>query len=146
DSLIGDPGRLRQIIVNLVGNAIKFTEHGEVVTSIDTEFQDNDEVFLHFAITDTGIGIPSEKQKIIFDPFAQADGSTTRKYGGSGLGLAITSLLVEALGGRIWVESEAGNGSAFHFTVRLSLQQNPAKPAAVAPVELQGLRVLIVDD
>ena len=146
DSLIGDPGRLRQIIVNLVGNAIKFTEHGEVVMNIDTEFQDNDEVFLHFAVTDTGIGIPSEKQKVIFDAFAQADGSTTRKYGGSGLGLAITSLLVEALGGRIWVESEVGHGSAFHFTVRLGVQQNPARPAAVAPVEMQGLRVLVVDD
>jgi signal transduction histidine kinase/CheY-like chemotaxis protein/HPt (histidine-containing phosphotransfer) domain-containing protein len=146
DSLIGDPGRLRQIIVNLVGNAIKFTEHGEVVMNIDTEFQNNDEVFLHFAVTDTGIGIPSEKQKVIFDAFAQADGSTTRKYGGSGLGLAITSLLVEAMGGRIWIESEVGNGSTFHFTVPLSLQQNPAKPAAVAPGEMQGLRVLVVDD
>ncbi|HTF38821.1 MAG TPA: response regulator, partial [Blastocatellia bacterium] len=146
DSLIGDPGRLRQIIVNLVGNAIKFTEHGEVVMNIDTEFQDNDEVFLHFAVTDTGIGIPSEKQKVIFDAFAQADGSTTRKYGGSGLGLAITSQLVEALGGRIWIESDVGSGSTFHFTVRLSLQQNSAKRADVAPIEMQGLRVLVVDD
>jgi PAS domain S-box-containing protein len=146
DALIGDPGRLRQIIVNLVGNAIKFTERGEVVMNIDTEFQDNDEVFLHFAVTDTGIGIPSEKQKVIFDAFAQADGSTTRKYGGSGLGLAITSQLVEALGGRIGVESEVGSGSTFHFTVRLSLQQNPAKPADVVPVGMEGLRVLVVDD
>lgn len=146
ESLIGDPGRLRQIVVNLVGNAIKFTAHGEVVLRVNTEFQSDDEVFLHFAVIDTGIGIPHDKQKLIFDAFSQADGSTTRHYGGTGLGLAITTQLVEMMGGRIRVESEPGFGSTFHFTVRMVLQTNPTAPLATIPIELRGLRVLIVDD
>ena len=146
DSVIGDPGRLRQMIINLVGNAIKFTERGEVVLSVNTEFQNGNEIFLHFAVTDTGIGIPVDKQTTIFDAFAQADGSTSRKYGGTGLGLTITSQLVEIMGGRIWVESEASKGSTFHFTVQLGLQKDSDKPALITPEEMRGLRVLVVDD
>ncbi len=146
DAVIGDPGRLRQIILNLIGNAIKFTEHGEVVLDINTESQNEHEVVLRLAVTDTGIGIPAEKQKVIFDAFAQADGSTTRKYGGTGLGLAIASQLVERMGGRIWVESEGGSGSAFHFTLSLGLQQGPARSVSIGPIELEGLRVLVADD
>jgi signal transduction histidine kinase/CheY-like chemotaxis protein len=146
DAVIGDPGRLRQIILNLIGNAIKFTEQGEVVLSIKTESQSDDKAVFHLEVTDTGIGIPLQKQKVIFDSFAQADGSTTRKYGGTGLGLAIASQLVERMGGRIWVESEGGSGSAFHFTLSLGLQQCPARSAGIESIELEGLRVLVADD
>jgi PAS domain S-box-containing protein len=146
DLLIGDPGRLRQMIINLVGNAIKFTESGEVVLEVDTEFQNGDEIFLHFAITDTGIGIEPEKQAAIFGAFAQADGSTSRKYGGTGLGLAITSQLVEMMGGRIWVASEVGKGSTFHFTVKMGVQKNSNDGSRITSDELRGLRVLVVDD
>jgi two-component system, sensor histidine kinase and response regulator len=145
DALIGDPDRLRQIVINLVGNAIKFTEHGEVVVHVDAEFETSDEVILHFVITDTGIGIPREKQNRIFNAFEQADGSMTRRYGGTGLGLSISSKLVELMGGNIWVESEPGYGSAFHFTATLRL----ASSATLSPVEpeaLRNLKVLIVDD
>jgi two-component system sensor histidine kinase/response regulator len=146
DSLIGDPGRLRQMIINLVGNAIKFTERGEVVLEVDTEFENGDEIFLHFAVTDTGIGIDLQKQGAIFDAFAQADGSTSRKYGGTGLGLAITSQLVEIMGGRIWMESEVAKGSTFHFTVKMTVQKGSNSAAQVSPEEMRGLRVLVVDD
>ena len=146
DSLIGDPGRLRQMIINLVGNAIKFTEFGEVVLEVDTEFQNGDEIFLHFAVTDTGIGIEIEKQDAIFGAFAQADGSTSRKYGGTGLGLAITSQLVEIMGGRIWVDSEVGKGSTFHFTVKMAVQKDSSNAPRITPDEMRGLRVLVVDD
>lgn len=118
--LIGDPGRLRQVLVNLVGNAIKFTEEGSVMVQADLESVDGNSVVLHFDVTDTGIGIPPEKQRMIFEAFTQADGSTTRKYGGTGLGLAICVGLVERMNGRIWVEDGPGNrGSRFHFTARL---------------------------
>jgi PAS domain S-box-containing protein len=147
DAVIGDPGRLRQIIVNLVGNAIKFTEQGEVVLHVETESRTEEEIRLHFTVADTGIGIPAEKQTAIFEAFNQADGSMTRKYGGTGLGLTISSRLVQLMGGRIWVDSEPGNGSHFHFTVRFALQK--ASPRIIVPrdpVTLRDMRVLVVDD
>jgi len=145
DELVGDPTRLRQILLNLVGNAIKFTEQGEVILRVELESQSDEEARLHFAVTDTGIGIPADKQQTIFEAFAQVDGSTTRKYGGTGLGLAISSQLVEAIGGRIWVESAPGKGSTFHFTACLGLRKGaPAVPCAA--VDLRGMPVLVVDD
>jgi signal transduction histidine kinase len=121
DLLIGDAGRIRQILLNLVGNAIKFTTHGEVVLTVATEKETDSEVELHFSVADTGIGIPSDKQHIIFEPFSQADGSTTRRFGGTGLGLSICKELVELMHGKIWVESEEQKGSVFHFTARFNL-------------------------
>ncbi len=123
--LVGDPVRLRQVLINLVGNGIKFTEQGEVAVQVELAAQTDQETRLHFAVRDTGNGIPADKQGLIFDPFVQADGSTTRKYGGTGLGLAITTKLVEMMGGRIWVESEVGRGSIFHFTVCLTRPEGP---------------------
>jgi signal transduction histidine kinase len=118
----GDPGRLRQVLVNLVGNAIKFTDHGKVVVSVSRERQIGDDALLHFTVLDTGVGIPAEKHRDIFEAFTQADRSTTRKFGGTGLGLTISARLVKMMGGRIWVENgEAGCGSLFHFTVRFGL-------------------------
>jgi PAS domain S-box-containing protein len=147
DHLAGDPGRLRQILVNLVGNAIKFTEEGEVVVRVEAEEQTPENVLLHLAVRDTGIGIAPEKQRLIFAPFVQADGSTTRKYGGTGLGLAISVRLVEMMGGKIWVESEVGAGSTFHFTARFGRQVPVDAPTAPArPADLQDLPVLVVDD
>ena len=142
--VIGDSARFRQVIVNLVGNAIKFTDEGEVVVYVDKDSQTDDEVYLHVAVRDTGIGIPWDKQRKIFDSFVQADGSTTRRYGGSGLGLAISSKLVELMGGKIWVESEVGVGSTFHFTIRFGLQKKPKTRAKDA--DFHGVRVLVVDD
>jgi PAS domain S-box-containing protein len=147
DSLRGDPGRLRQILLNLVGNAIKFTERGEVAVRLDVERLDEDEVRVHFEIADTGIGIPASKKDLIFDAFAQADGSTTRKYGGTGLGLAIVSQLVGMMDGRVWVESEPERGSRFHCTLALSVERNGQPPLGVeGPENLASLRVLVVDD
>jgi signal transduction histidine kinase/DNA-binding response OmpR family regulator len=146
-TLVGDPVRLRQVLVNLVGNAIKFTERGEVVVRVQTESQAPDEVELQFSVSDTGIGIPEEKQRIIFDAFAQADSSMTRRFGGTGLGLAISSQLVELMGGRIWIESDLGRGSTFHFTARFAVGVGAAAPVQPAqPVQLRDLRVLVVDD
>ena len=147
DAMIGDPGRLRQIINNLVGNAIKFTERGEVVLRVKVESREPDFVRLEFEVTDTGIGITPEQQRAIFEPFKQADGSMTRKYGGTGLGLTISSRLVELMGGKIWVESELGQGSRFHFTVCFKAQRSASKLAAQRdPSSLLGMPVLIVDD
>ncbi|MHB8654060.1 MAG: response regulator [Terriglobia bacterium] len=145
--LTGDPARLRQIIVNLVGNAIKFTEHGEVVLRVETQTQSATDVFLHFSVADTGIGIPAEKQKMIFEAFRQVDASTTRKYGGTGLGLTISVELVKMMGGQIWVESETNKGSTFHFTARFGLAEEPAgKSPKSNPLHLRDLPVLVVDD
>ncbi len=125
--ILGDPGRLRQILINLLGNAIKFTENGEVVVSVEIESQAEDEVSIHFAVSDTGIGIPEDKKEHIFDNFTQADSTTTREYGGTGLGLSISSRLVEIMKGKIWVESEVGKGSIFHFTARFGIFHESVK-------------------
>jgi two-component system, sensor histidine kinase and response regulator len=147
DALIGDPGRLRQIIVNLVGNSIKFTEHGEVVVHVATESKTADDVQLHFTVADTGIGIAADKLTSIFEAFNQADGSMTRKYGGTGLGLTISSRLVGLMGGRIWVDSEPGKGSRFHFIVRFGVQKAPARTIVPRDAStLRDMRVLVVDD
>ncbi|MFN0086232.1 MAG: response regulator [Blastocatellia bacterium] len=147
EAVLGDPARLRQILVNLIGNAIKFTSQGEVVVDVGVEGREGERVCLHFVVRDTGIGIPAEMQKRIFEAFTQADGSTTRVYGGTGLGLTISSQLVALMGGNIWVESLVGHGSAFHFTAWLTAQPEPAKKLAhPKQADLAGLRALIVDD
>ena len=147
DALVGDPARLRQIVVNLVGNAIKFTERGEVVVAVETEQQSDDLVRLHFTVSDTGIGIPADKRQVIFEAFSQADTSTTRRYGGTGLGLAISSQLVAMMDGRIWVESEGGAGSAFHFTAQFGRASEPVgAPRSKEFIHLENLPVLVVDD
>ncbi len=145
--LVGDPSRLRQVIVNLVGNAVKFTEKGEVVVSVECAERTADRVTLQVTVADTGIGIPLEKQASIFQAFTQADPSTTRRYGGTGLGLSIASQLVALLGGRIWVESEPGAGSRFHFTLPFEVRAGlePRRPSAELR-DLRGVRVLVVDD
>src|SRR5581483_4695508 len=144
DGLVGDPVRLRQIIVNLVGNAIKFTEKGEVLVRAEVESR-NDEVSLHFTVKDTGIGIPPQKQRAIFEAFTQADPSTTRRYGGTGLGLTISSQLVAMMGGTISVESEFSKGSPFHFTAHFHLPRLQRGPVPMADrAALEGLPVLIV--
>ncbi|MCX5873911.1 MAG: response regulator, partial [Deltaproteobacteria bacterium] len=147
DAVIGDPGRIRQILVNLVGNAIKFTAEGEVAISAKLEVETNEEICIHFSIADTGIGILLEKQEKIFNAFEQADGSTTKEYGGTGLGPAITARMVEMMKGRIWVQSEMGKGSVFHFMVRLSLSAEPVSKSIPLDVSiLKGVNVLVVDD
>ena len=147
DAVVGDPTRLRQVIVNLIGNALKFTSQGEISVVVETEAATENAVVLHFTVSDTGIGIPVEKQRAIFEAFTQADGSTTRTYGGSGLGLTISAQLVKMMEGRMWVESEVRRGSKFHFTARFELSsQAPAKPGPCLPPELEHLRVLVVDD
>jgi len=167
--IVGDPYRLRQIVTNLVGNAIKFTEQGEVVLDAgpptsasedgsseheeqgassrgDAASQDGETVWLQFAVRDTGIGIPHERQQDIFEAFSQVDASTTRKFGGTGLGLAISSRLVQMMGGRIWIESEPGEGTTFSFTARFEQATDAEQGLIEAPDRLLGLRVLIVDD
>ena len=147
DALLGDPGRVRQIILNLVGNAIKFTGQGEVVLSVQLLTHVKDELQLRFTVADTGIGISPDKQSAIFEAFKQADGSMTRKYGGTGLGLTISSRLVELMGGKIWVESELGEGSHFHFTANFKVQKLASRTIVPRdPTTLRDMRVLVVDD
>ncbi len=141
----GDVGRLRQIIVNLVGNAVKFTEEGEVVVEVRCGARSGDTANLQFSVRDTGVGIPKEKVETIFNEFEQADSSTTRRYGGTGLGLAISSRLVDLMGGRIWVESTPKKGSTFHFTLKMTIGDENGLGGPV-PVIVGGTRVLIVDD
>ncbi|MGI9168537.1 MAG: response regulator [Pyrinomonadaceae bacterium] len=145
--VVGDAGRLRQIVVNLLGNAIKFTGAGEIVIRAEVDSVTDETACLHFSVTDTGIGIPAEKLDLIFRAFSQADGSTTRNYGGTGLGLTICSRLVEPMGGKIWVESESGKGSTFHFTANVRSQPDQApKDIARGLPAIEDLRVLVVDD
>jgi CheY-like chemotaxis protein len=144
----GDPGRLRQVLLNLVGNALKFTEEGELGIQVVADTIEENACMLHFIVFDSGVGIAPEKFEMIFDSFNQADASTTRQFGGTGLGLTISRCLVQMMGGRVWVESELGTGSRFHFTVRLVTETNNAAvtESLTSPVTLQGLKVLIVDD
>jgi two-component system sensor histidine kinase/response regulator len=147
DRLIGDPGRLRQVTINLIGNAIKFTENGEVVVHVEKDVQNDDSVYLHFRVSDTGIGIPPKKQDAVFHAFEQADTSTTRKYGGTGLGLAISSELAELLDGNMWLESAVGVGTTFHFTARFGRQKaDKQRPSPEGFKLLRGLPVIVVDD
>jgi two-component system sensor histidine kinase/response regulator len=147
DALLGDIGRLRQVIVNIVGNAIKFTRAGEVKLHVGVESLHDTHVDLRFIITDTGIGISKAKQAVVFEAFAQGDASTTRQFGGTGLGLTISSQLVEMMGGRIWVESELDHGSKFCFTSRFGHAASTASATALqSPESLQGVKVLVVDD
>lgn len=160
DALVGDPLRLRQILLNLTDNAIKFTNQGSIAVSVAVAGKTETGVILHFRVTDTGVGIPAEKQTAIFDAFAQVDGSTTRHHGGTGLGLSIASQLVRQMGGQLWVESELGKGSTFHFTVTLSVSPSSSSPSSlpsskptaksdgkdVHEKKARALRVLIADD
>ncbi len=146
DGLIGDAMRLRQIITNLIGNAIKFTSSGEVAVHVIVDSEQDDSVCLHFSVRDTGIGIPAAKQQAIFESFTQVDASTTRKFGGTGLGLAISSQLVELMSGRLWLESEVGTGSTFHFTAQFQKCRAYGSQLQAEVSELAGLSVLIVDD
>ena len=145
ENLVGDAGLLRQIISNLVGNAIKFTAHGEVILQVECAREEEGLVYLHFSVRDTGIGIPLEKQADIFEAFAQADSSITRCYGGTGLGLTISRRLVEMMGGRIWVESMPGEGATFHFTARFGIGKQ-ANPDRLEWASVENLAVLVVDD
>jgi two-component system, sensor histidine kinase and response regulator len=146
ESLLGDPGRLRQILVNLIGNGIKFTEHGEILVSVAQQAAEPERICLHFSVTDTGIGIPLDRQAKIFEAFSQADESTTRKFGGTGLGLTISTRLVELMGGRMWVDSEPGKGSTFQFAAWLGVQKKAVAPVRAEASRLSNLSVLIVDD
>ena len=154
NSLIGDAGRVRQIIVNLVGNAIKFTDDGEIAVHVKTEFQSGDDVRLHFSVQDTGMGVPTDKQNRIFGAFSQADTSHTRKFGGSGLGLAISAQLVKLMGGVVWVDSPSpvkgpvgGPGSTFHFTACFGVGRAHAlQPSPLRDAQVDGLSMLVVDD
>jgi two-component system, sensor histidine kinase and response regulator len=143
----GDPDRLRQVLVNLLGNAIKFTDRGEVILQAEVQQKQSYNVELHFAVRDTGIGVPKEKQKMIFESFVQADGSSQRKYGGTGLGLTISTRLVNMMGGRIWLESEPGKGSTFHFTAKFGMPDvSEEKKDSSGYASLKGISVLVVHD
>jgi two-component system sensor histidine kinase/response regulator len=146
DTLVGDPARLRQVVVNLVGNSIKFTEKGEIEVNVRVEASSVEGTILRFSIRDTGIGIPADKQHLIFGAFTQSDSSTTRLYGGSGLGLTISAQIVGLMGGKIWVESEVGKGSTFYFTVQVGLEQTELRSEPLDVPQLAGVPVLVVDD
>ena len=146
DRVFGDPIRLRQIVINLVGNAIKFTDKGEVMLHVERQGQSESTLDLHFFVSDTGIGIPEEKQQTIFEAFEQVDSSTTRKYGGTGLGLSISAALVKLMGGTMWVESKVRQGSKFHFTVVLELKKSESVPLTKSSRDLIDLPILVVDD
>lgn len=145
-SLIGDPLRLGQVLINLGNNAVKFTETGEIVVAVKKVFSLSKEIELHFSVTDSGIGMTPEQCAKMFQSFSQADASTTRKYGGTGLGLAISKNLVEMMDGRIWVESEAGKGSVFHFQVKLGMQDGATQRQPIKVEELANIKVLVADD
>ncbi len=145
--VVADPVRVRQVLLNLIGNAVKFTHEGEIAVSVSLDRESTGEPRLHFSVRDTGVGIAPEQQARLFQPFEQADSSITRQYGGTGLGLAISSRMVHLMGGRIWMESTPGTGSTFHFTVGFSAVESPSQPGqAGEAADLEGLRVLIVDD
>ncbi len=148
ERVVGDAGRLRQVLINLVGNALKFTHHGEIIVQVQVDEAAHDDLAIRFAVTDTGIGIPHEKQELIFAAFSQADTSTTRKYGGTGLGLTISSRLVNLMGGLLRVESTVGQGSTFFFTVTFQQPREDALPRATTTTALglAGVSVLVVDD
>ncbi len=145
--VLGDTERLRQVLVNLLGNAVKFTDRGEIILQAEVQQKQDHSVELHFAIRDTGIGVPKEKQEMIFESFVQADGSSRRRYGGTGLGLTISTRLVDMMGGRIWLESEPGQGSTFHFTAKFELPQpSEERRTPSGQASLAGISVLVVDD
>ncbi len=146
ESLVGDPSRLRQVLVNLLGNAVKFTDQGEVNLMVQRDSVEEDFTGLQFTVEDTGIGIPSEKLACIFEPFTQADGSTAQRYGGTGLGLTISRQLVQMMGGRMWVESVPGRGSTFHFTARFGTSKAATLREPADEARLRGMRALVVDD
>jgi PAS domain S-box-containing protein len=146
DLVVGDPVRIRQVLVNLIGNAVKFTARGEVVVRGQLTEAGPAGFRVRLSVSDTGIGIPADKLAAVFDPFTQADGSTTRKYGGSGLGLTICARLVQLMGGRIWVESEVGRGSTFHFELGLARARASAERTIAQPLDLRDVPVLVVDD
>src|SRR5213076_1526524 len=147
ENLFGDPVRLRQVVLNLVGNSLKFTEHGEIVVNVAIDSVSDEHLCLHFSIRDTGVGIAKEKQSWIFESFTQADGSMSRRYGGTGLGLTISNRLVSMMGGKIWVESEPGKGSTFHFTASFQIVDQDSRHSE-PPVDVSwtNLPVLVVDD
>jgi len=145
-ALVGDPGRLRQVVVNLVGNAVKFTDRGEVALDVAVAEESEREVVLHFQVRDTGVGIPKEKHRAIFDAFMQVDESIARKYGGTGLGLSISARLVALMNGNVWLESEPGMGSTFHFTAKFGVQTAAKQAHEKKTVDLEGLRILVVEN
>lgn len=145
-ALLGDALRLGQVLINLGGNAIKFTDKGDVIVGARVVTYDESEVELHFWVKDSGIGMTAEQQTLLFQAFQQADASTTRKYGGTGLGLAISKQLVEAMGGRIWSESEPGKGSVFHFQARFGRSSEPVEDREIFVDDLRGKRLLVADD
>ena len=146
EALLGDPGRLRQVLINLMSNSLKFTDKGEVNLKVQRESLEEGSAVLHFSVQDTGIGIPLQKQAAIFEAFTQADGSTARRFGGTGLGLSISRQLVQLMGGKIWVESTPGSGSTFHFTARFGIPQSAVSSEPLEKNGLKGMAVLVVDD